>query len=284
MRPGTVGEILRRAESYLGERGCDNPRLDAGLLLAHALGVERIQLYVQHERFLRPAEIDVFRELVRRRGRREPVAYLTGTREFWSMPIEVDRRVLIPRPDTETVLEAIEVELEAPARFVDVGTGSGCLACALAAMFPGARGEAVDRDNRALELAGRNLEKLGYAGRVALRCGHLLEPVTPGAVDLVCANLPYIPSGELDGLAPDVRLYEPLEALDGGPDGLALLRELVGAVPARLAPAGALVLEVGAGQAGRVVDLCRRAGLGRITTRRDLAGRERVVVAKRVQV
>lgn len=284
MRPGNVGEILRRAEGYLGQHGCDNPRLDAGLLLAHVLGVARIQLYVQHERFLQPGEIDAFRELVRRRGRREPVAYLTGCREFWSMSFHVDPRVLIPRPDTETILEAVEEQVPEPDRFADVGTGSGCLACALAGMYPHARGTAIDRDPRALEVAGRNLARLGFEEQVELCAGDLLEPLGSAEVDLVCANLPYVPSAELDGLPPDIRLYEPLAALDGGPDGLGPIRALVQQSPQRLAPEGALVIEVGEGQAGPVGDLCRRAGLADVTTRRDLAGTERVVVAKRAQV
>ncbi len=265
------------------DQGCPTPRLDAQVLLAHVLKTERVQLYVDYQRPLNEEELSLYRQLVSRRGRHEPVAYLVGQKEFWSLSIRVDSRVLIPRPDTETVLEAVG-ELyaggEGPRAIADVGTGSGCLLCALAGMFPDARGVGVDSDDPALLVARDNLERHGLASRVELRRGNLLEPLSGRHFDLVCANLPYIPTADLESLPPDVRLYEPLAALDGGPDGLESIRTLLGQLP-RLSGCGALVLEVGAGQAPAVTGLCARAGFSQAYTRCDLAGTERVIVAKR---
>jgi release factor glutamine methyltransferase len=275
----TVLEVLNKADEFLAQNGCPAARLDAQVLLAHVLKTERVQLYVDHSRPLDEEELSAYRRLVARRAKREPVAYLTGEKEFWSLSFRVDPRVLIPRPDTETVLEAVG-ELPAPETFADVGTGSGCLLCALAGMFPEARGVGVDADEQALQVAQDNADHLGLSDRVELRRGNLLEPLAGERFDLVCANLPYIPSGDLQSLPPDIRLYEPLGALDGGPDGLESIRTLLGQLP-RLKDCGALVLEVGAGQAPAVADLCAAAGFGQVYARRDLAKIERVIVAKR---
>ena len=279
MSSPTVLEVLKKADDYLAQKGCPAARLDAQVLLAHVLKTRRVQLYIDYARPLCDEELSAYRRLVSRRAKHEPVAYLVGEKEFWSLPIRVDPRVLIPRPDTETVLEAVG-ELEAPRMFADVGTGSGCLLCALAGMFPGARGAGVDSDELALQVAQDNVDHLGLSARVDLLRGNLLEPFFEKAVDLICANLPYIPSGDLQSLPPDIRLYEPLTALDGGPDGLESIRTLLGQLP-RLQSCGALVLEVGAGQAPAVENLCSRAGFERVYARRDLAGIERVIVAKR---
>ena len=208
--------------------------------------------------------------------------YLVGEKEFWSLKIRVDPRVLIPRPDTETIMEAVAGIFDAgeePRRFADVGTGSGCLLCALAQTSPQAQGVGVDADAGALAVARDNMESLGLSERLELRQGDLLEPLAGEKYDLVCANLPYIPTGDLESLPPDIRLYEPLAALDGGPDGLESIRTLLKQVP-RLSGCGALVLEVGDGQAQEVVRLCAGAGFAQVHARRDLAGTERVIVAK----
>lgn len=277
-------EVLNLAEEFLRQRGCPAPRLDAQLLLAHVLGCDRVRLYLDHAKPLSAQERSAYREFVRRRAGREPVAYLLGQREFWSLSFQVDRRVLIPRPDSETLIEeALALFADrAPGLFADIGTGSGCLAGALAHAFGQARGVAVDVDPSALAVAAANLQALGLAARVEVRLGHLAEPLLAESFDLVCANLPYVPSDQLAGLDPDVNRYEPLGALDGGPDGLALVRALIGQIPERLAPGGWLLLEVGQGQAGEVSELCRTAGLGELHTRKDLARVERVVAAQRV--
>ncbi len=278
----TLIEVLLRAEGYLRDKGCPAPRLDAQLLLAHVLECDRVRLYVDHAKPLSGSELIAFRKLLLRRGGREPVAYLVGVREFWSMPFRVDRRVLIPRPDSETLVEEI-VELFAdrpPGSFADIGTGSGCLAGALARSFPGASGVATDSDPGALVVAAGNIRALGLQQRVEVRRGHLVEPLDGRAFDLVCANLPYVPTDQLQRLDPDIRLFEPLGALDGGGDGLSLVHQLVRAAPGCLAPGGWLALEVGDGQARTIAGLCRQAGLQRVHTRRDLSGTVRVVAAK----
>jgi release factor glutamine methyltransferase len=275
----TVLEVLKKADEYLAQNGCPAARLDAQVLLAHVLKTERVQLYVDYARPLGEEELSAYRQLVSRRAKHEPVAYLVGEKEFWSLCFKVDPRVLIPRPDTETLLEAV-AELEAPRVFADVGTGSGCLLCALAGMFPGAHGVGVDSDEQALLVARENIDRLGLSDRVELRRGNLLEPLSGEPVDLVCANPPYIPTGDLESLPADIRLYEPVSALDGGPDGLESIRTLLGQLPA-LPGCRSLVLEVGAGQAPAVADLCAQAGFTRVCARKDLAGIERVIVAKR---
>lgn len=253
------------------------------MLLAHVLETGRVQLYVDYARPLDPGELAAFRQLVARRAKHEPVAYLVGEKEFWSLKIRVDPRVLIPRPDTETILEAVAGVFDAGEglrRFADVGTGSGCLLCALAQTYPQAQGVGVDAHAGALAVARDNLESLGLSERLELRQGDLLEPLSEERFDLVCANLPYIPTGELESLPPDVRLYEPLAALDGGPDGLESIRTLLEQV-SRLTDCRALVLEVGDGQASPVEDLCTAAGFEQVYARCDLTGTERVIVAKR---
>ncbi|HSA23268.1 MAG TPA: peptide chain release factor N(5)-glutamine methyltransferase, partial [Myxococcota bacterium] len=224
---------------------------DAQVLLAHVLGCDRVRLYVDHDKPLGPVELGRYRELIRRRAQREPVAYLIGEKEFWSLTLKVDRRVLVPRPDTETVLEEARALWPAggPATFADVGTGSGCLACALASMFPAARGVATDRSADALALAAENLARLGFAERVETRLGDLLAPLAGGRQELLVSNPPYVRSAEIAALEPEIRLFEPRLALDGGADGLSLVRALVQAAPEHLVPGGWLVLEVGDGAA-----------------------------------
>ena len=283
-RPLTVLEVLERAEAFLRRQGCEPPRLDAQLLLAHVLDCDRVRLYLDYAKPLADGERAAYRELIRRRASREPVAYLTGRREFWSLPLRSDRRALIPRPDSETLIEQARDLFGAagPARFADVGTGSGCLAAALAHAFPQARGWAVDADAEALALARENLQALGLDERVATACGDLDAPLGEPSFELLCANLPYVPSAELDALQPEVSRYEPRRALDGGRDGLDLLRRFVPRAAARLEPGGWLLLEVGRDQADAVAELCRGAGLADVGRRRDLGGVERVVYARRV--
>lgn len=282
--PLRVLEVLTRAEGFLREHGAASARLDAQLLLAHVLDCDRVRLYVDYEKPLADGERSAYRELIRRRANGEPVAYLIGHREFWSLPLFVDARVLIPRPDSETLVEEAVALFgrQPPERFADVGTGSGCLAAALADCFPNARGLAVDRQAEALAVAAENFAALGQADRLEVRQGHLTEPLDAEAYDLVVANLPYIPSADLDALERDVREHEPLTALDGGPDGLTLIRDLIDSVGSRLSAGGWVLLEVGQGQAAEVVGLCESAGLAEVHTRSDLGGVQRVVAARRV--
>jgi release factor glutamine methyltransferase len=253
-------------------------RLDAELLAAHAFGMSRIELYAHFDRPLAASELATYRDLVSRRLAGEPVAYLCGHKEFWSLDLLVDPRVLIPRPDSETLVEEALDRLAgsgAGLRIADVGTGSGALALALAKQRPEAQVFASDISLDALAVARANAERLGLA--VTFVQGDLHQPLLPASpFDLMVANLPYIPSADIDGLAAEVR-SEPLLALDGGADGLALVCRLVAGAPELLQPGGCLALEVGAGQAGAVEELLRGAGFGGVRARRDLAGIERAV-------
>jgi release factor glutamine methyltransferase len=276
----TILEVLQWTTARFQERGLASPRLDAELLAAHAFGLTRVQLYTQFDRPLLAAELGTYRELVKRRQAGEPVAYLTGHKEFWSLDLAVDGRVLIPRPDTETAVEEALARLderstETPARVADVGTGSGAIALALAKARPGAAVFATDVSADALAVARANGERLQLP--VTFLEGHLAEPLAGlDGFDLIVANLPYVRSEEIAGLAAEVRA-EPRLALDGGADGLDLVRALVGEARAVLAPGGALVLEIGAGQAEATAALCRAAGLEDVRTRADLGGVDRVV-------
>lgn len=273
----TILDVLRWTTGRFEERGIGSARLDAELLAAHALGLSRVQLYTQFDRPLAPAELAAYRELVRRRQAGEPVAYITGHKEFWSLDLLVDSRVLIPRPDTETLVEEALERLApgAPAQVADVATGSGAIALALAKSRPELTVFASDASTDALTVARANAERLALP--VTFLPGPLVEPLRPHApFDLIAANLPYVPTAEIAGLAAEVQA-EPRQALDGGPDGLDLVRALVGAAPAVLRAGGALVLEIGVGQAEATAALLRAAGFGDVRARRDLGGIERVV-------
>jgi release factor glutamine methyltransferase len=277
----TVLDVLKWTASRFTERGLATPRLDAELLVGHALALPRIQLYVQSDRPLQADELAAIRELIKRRQAGESVAYLVGRKEFWKLEFAVDARVLVPRPDTETLIEVVQDLLaarpeDAPAaRIADVGTGSGAIAVTLAKLRPDAALFAVDVSEDALAVARANAERHGAA--ITFLTGDLDVPLAAHApFTLIAANLPYIPTAELAGLPPEVRV-EPSLALDGGPDGLALVRRLVAAAPALLATGGALVLEIGAGQADATATLLGEAGFVEVQKKRDLAGIDRVV-------
>ncbi len=273
--------LLRWTTDHFAQRGIETARLDAECLLAHALGMDRLRLYLDFEKPVTPAERAVFRELVRRRGAdRVPVAYLVGRREFWSLPLRVSPDVLVPRPETEILVEAALDLLppESEARVLEIGTGSGAVALALAHERPGIRLTATDLSAAALELAGRNADELRMAERIHWVQGHLFEPVEGETFDLVVSNPPYVAESQRAELPPEL-LHEPSEALFAGPDGTELLRELVEGVSGVLAPAGALALELSPEQAPRVADWCRARGLHNVSERRDLSGRVRVVAA-----
>ena len=264
------------------ERGVSSPRLDGELLAAHALGLSRVQLYTQFDRPLDAAELAALRALVKRRQSGEPVAYITGRKEFWSLDLAVDARVLIPRPDSETAVEEALARVRDGGRIADVGTGTGAIALAIAKARPDLTVFASDVSEDALAVARGNAERLGLA--VTFVKGSLVEPLrTSAPFDLLVANLPYVPTAEVAGLPAEVRC-EPRLALDGGEDGLDLVRALVAQAAGVLAPGGALVLEIGAGQAAASTELLRAAGFDDLRTRRDLGGVERVVSGQRPAV
>jgi release factor glutamine methyltransferase len=281
--PWTILRVLSWTAERFGREGFPSARLDAEVLLAHLLCLPRIRLYMEHDRPLAPSELERYRNLVRRRLAREPVAYITGHREFWSLDLLVDRRVLIPRPETELLVEACLSRLggENSPTVIDVGTGSGAVAIALAHEIPGARVCATDRESGALQVAGENAARVGVT--VNFLEGDLLGPVPAEVVPtLVVSNPPYIPAAEIDRLMPEVREWEPRAALDGGADGLELILRLVPQAARRLAPRGVLALEIGgAAQVGPVREVFLRSGFGELEVLKDLAGQDRVVVARR---
>ncbi len=250
----TVARVLIWTTGYFREHGLENPRLEAEILLAHALGQDRLQLYLDHHRPLHHNELTAYRRLIAQRREGTPTAYLTGHKEFWSLDFEVDRRVLIPRPETELLVEAVINRLrEKPAVLLaDIGTGSGAIAVALAKTLPQARVWAVDIAAEALAVARGNAERHQVTERIEFVAGNLGKPLIAqgleGKLDALVANLPYIPTADLNGLQREVQ-FEPRMALDGGADGLDLFRQLLQQAPVILQPGGLLAIEFGIGQA-----------------------------------
>lgn len=272
----TVLKIVQWTAGYFRDKGIDGGRLDAELLLADTLGLDRVGLYLNYDRPLAGAELETYRALVGRRARREPLQYIRGRAEFWSLPFAVSPAVLIPRADTEVLVEEALKGVAGPCRILDVGTGSGAIAVALAHERPDAVVEAVDLSTEALALAQGNAERNGVAERIRFRREDLRRLGGAG-FDLVVSNPPYIPSADLAGLMPEVRQFEPLPALDGGADGLFAYRALAAQARGLLRPGGRLLLEVGIGQAEAVAQLLRDVGLEEVFTRADYAGVPRVV-------
>ncbi len=269
----TLGEVLGRSTDHLAAKGCATPRLDAELLLAHALGMSRIELYMAFERPLVAAELDTARALVSRRAGREPVQHILGEWGFRRLTLRVDRRALIPRAETEVVVErclALLVGQERP-RVLDVGTGTGAIALAIADENPGARVTGIDVSSDALALAGENVERTGL--EVELAEHDLFTGLPPGPWDLVVSNPPYVALADAETLAPEVRDWDPHVALFAE-DAIAAVAR--GAVSV-LRDGGALVLEVGDGQAVGVAALLGELGFHDVRITSDLAGRERIV-------
>jgi release factor glutamine methyltransferase len=275
----TLAEVLRRSTAYLESHGSPTARLDAELLLSHGLGLSRVELYTQFDRPLTEAELEACRELVRRRGTREPVAYVIGRWGFRRLDLEVDSRVLVPRPETEAVVDRCLGVLDgrdAP-EVVDVGTGSGAIALAIADERPDAVVTACDISADALEVARANAARLGLD--VTFVQSDLLDAVPGGPFDLVVSNPPYVSAAEIDRLEPEVAVHEPRLATVAGADGLEVYSRLLPHAAGRLRPGGAVVLECGAGQAQRLVAELRGLGYGDPAVDTDLAGIERVVWA-----
>ena len=270
-------KLLAWTQEFFAKKGIDSPRLTAEVLLAHALSCDRVRLYLDFDKPLGEPELARFRELVRRRGEGEPTAYLVGRREFFGRPFRVDPRVLVPRPETELLVEAALVALPAGGRALDLCTGSGCVAASLALDREGARVVATDLSEDALALARENAAALGAV--VEFATGDLWAAVHGAEpFDVIASNPPYIPTNELAGLSREVR-REPCIALDGGSDGLSILRRIVEGAPSRLRPGGTLCLEMHESHVETLPALCRAAGFARAEARRDLAGLPRLTVA-----
>jgi release factor glutamine methyltransferase len=277
-----VIRLLRWTTEHFAGLGIDTARLDAECLLASARGVDRLRLYVDFEKPVDEAERGVFRELVRRRGgARVPVAQILGRKEFWSLSLRVTPDVLVPRPETETLVAAA-LELlpaERPAAVLDVGTGSGAVALAIASERPLARVVATDISQAALEIARRNADELGMAERIRLVSGDGFAAVAGETFDLIVSNPPYVAESQRGRLPPEL-VHEPEVALFAGKDGLRVLRELTRGAGSALSPGGGFAVELAPEQAPTVAGWCRDAGLLEVRTLRDLAARPRVVVAR----
>lgn len=278
--PWTVRRVLEWTIEHLKKSGSDTPRLDAEILLAHARGCQRIKLYVDYDVELDDEHRAAMRELVKRRAAHEPVAYLVGFREFFGLDFAVQKGVLIPRPDTETLVVK-SLELAAPfaaPRILDLCTGSGCIAIATAKNCAKAKLTAVEIDPAVRDVAQRNIEKHALTERVELLLGDLFGPVAGREFEIIVSNPPYVPDAEIATLEPDVRLHEPELALRGGADGLDIVRRIISQGATYLVPGGAMLLEISSEQADTVVGLFETAGgyePARIV--KDLAGKSRVV-------
>lgn len=273
----TVADALRRTTAELAAAGIERPRHEARLLLGHVLGLSKDAIFARPEHGIGDADLACLDGFTRRRAAHEPLAYLTGEREFWSLPFEVSPATLIPRPESEFLVEAaIEFAraLSAPPRVLDLGTGSGCLLLALLSELPDARGLGVDVSEAALRVAARNAARLGLASRSQFLVGDWAGALD-GSFDLILCNPPYVPETERPRLAPDVVGYEPAQALFGGQEGLSAYRRITSDLARLLGPGGAAFVELGAGAAQRVAALFSEAGLCEMERRKDLAGIDR---------
>jgi len=277
----SIRHLLIEATRLLQEEGLDTPRLDAELLLGHVLGLTRAGIYAHPNRRLDAAGLDSYRELIERRRQHEPVAYIIGHKEFYGLDFYVDRRVLIPRPETELLVErGLEIGRAAshPLTIADVGTGSGAIAISLAVHLPQAIIYALDASSEALEVAALNCQSHSVERRVHLFQGDLLSPL-PEPLDLIVANLPYVSWAEWEQLPWTITAYEPRSALDAGPDGLDAIRRLLAQARSHIKPQATILLEIGATQEAAVTNLARHH-FSRVTVEvvQDYAGLDRMVV------
>ena len=275
---------MRDAAAALAAAGIDNVRFEARLLLAHAAGLSAEQLVARGAESAPAGVAETLRALTARRVGREPMAYILGEREFWGLPFKVSPAVLVPRPDSETLIEAalaLMPDRQRPWRILDLGLGSGCLLLALLREYPAARGVGLELSDDALAVASANAEALGVAGRADLVLGDWRQPhwheTLRGPFDLIVANPPYIEADAIERLMPEVARFEPRLALDGGPDGLAACRFIATAAPALMAPDGHLLVEVGVGQAAEISKIFASAGLAAPVCWKDLGGIDRVI-------
>ena len=291
LEPWTVLRVIRTSAEWLAARGVDSARLDAEHLLAYALGTTRLQLYLQYDRPLSPEERDALRPLLRRRGRREPLQYIVGRAAFRELDLFVDPRVLIPRPETEVLVQVVldEVNTSEGLRAVDVGTGSGCIALSLLTEGPFSRVVAIDASAEAIEVARSNAAGLDLPRPVGaetadleFRCGLGLTPLRADErFDVIVSNPPYVAVGDEPDLAPEIREWEPRLALFAGREGFDVIDTLVDGAPDHLEAGGLLALEVGAGQAEIVAERVRASTRYRSCgIHRDLSGRTRIVTAR----
>jgi release factor glutamine methyltransferase len=281
----TVLEAIQKSAEFLAKKGVESPRLQTELLLAHLLKLPRMKLYLNFERALTPAETDALRELVKRRGRREPLQHLTGSTSFCGYEIAVNRHALVPRPETELLAELgwefLSTLNPQPSTALDFGTGTGCIAIALAAKCPAAKIVATDISPEALALARENAERNNVAGRIEFRPGDGVAALSAEMrFDLILSNPPYIPSAEIATLQPEVRDFDPRAALDGGADGLDFYRKLAKEAKPFLKPDGKIMLEFGDGRADAVRKIFEAEKWVVEAVREDYSHRARILVAR----
>ncbi len=289
----SVLEIIKKTTDFFASKGVESARLNAELLIGHALGLKRMQLYLQFERLLAEVELEKIRPLVRRRAQREPLQYILGETEWYGLKLKTDRRALIPRPETELLVEiAVKAVEEAAAagvaltRILDLGTGTGAIALALAKEFPEAKVVAVDASEDALALAKENATALGLSERVNILKSDWFSAVPePVSVEesfgLVVSNPPYLTEAEVAEAEPEVRAFEPVSALVAPEAGAADLRKIIAGAPRYLAVGGILALETGIAQHSELLSTCAAAGFARSESRQDLTGRDRFVIGWR---
>ena len=280
MTGGTVAEMLTMAAGRLAAVGIEQARAEARLLVGHALGAAPEALIAHPEGGVGGPARSRVDALVRRRIRREPMSHLLGRREFWGLEFRVNRHVLDPRPDSESVVEAVLAAIGNPAaglRILDLGTGTGCLLLALLSELPGALGTGVDVSAGAASVAWENAVALGLGGRARFVVGDWGAAIN-GGFQVIVANPPYVASGEVAALAPEIRRFEPAVALDGGPDGLRCYHDLAPAIGRLLAPGGFAVIEIGYGQAADIKEIFLKSWLQVRHVRRDLAGIDRCLM------
>ncbi|MFA6222476.1 MAG: peptide chain release factor N(5)-glutamine methyltransferase [Desulfomonilaceae bacterium] len=278
----TIRDVLTWTTNYLKRKGCETPRLDAELLLAHNLGIERIRLYLDFDRPLSDGERLGFRDLVRRRALREPVALIIGKKEFWSLDIVVTPGVLIPRPETEILVQVVLEDCQGLLNLaiLEVGCGSGAPLIAVSSVRPDIQLFACDISINSLNCASANASNHGFAAQIFFFASDLLESVRAEHMfDVIYSNPPYIPSNNIDSLAPEIRDFEFRKALDGGLDGLDLIRRLIPTSRDRLKPGGRLILEIGEEQFDSVKKLLETNGFSMVRVFKDLSGKNRVVKA-----
>lgn len=281
----TAGQAIAEAAARLGAAGVESAHYDARLLVAEVLGVEMRRLPASHHAELNAAETARLAAMLERRTAREPMSHILGRRGFWTLDFQVTADTLDPRPDTETLVEAVLASVSdrtRPLRLLDLGTGTGCILLSLLSELGHATGLGIDASPAALAVAGRNATALGLDRRAGFRLGDWCEGLDE-SFDVIVSNPPYIPEAEIDTLEPEVARYEPRSALAGGADGLDCYRVLAPQVARLLAPGGTCAFEVGAGQAGAVAALLAAAGLPGAAIRRDLGGVERCVIVQRVK-
>jgi len=277
----TILEIIKKTTDFFAAKGVESARLNAELLIGHALGLKRMALYLQFERPLGEPELEKIRPFVRRRALREPLQYILGETEFYGLKLKVDRRALIPRPETELLIESVVGAcLVPPTSLLDLGTGSGAIALALAQKFPSATVTALDASEDALALARENAVITGLEAKISFLQSNWFEEISAGArFDLIVANPPYLSAEETAATAPEVRGFEPTSALTASDNGLADLRAIIAAAPRFLAPGGLLAVETGISQHAELMQFALNSGFARTESRPDLTGRDRFVLA-----